>query len=105
MILRDRISLTWRYGKTQLLIGAVYNLVCMNYLMSGISYTFFVDCFIIKMPLTAILLYLDSKFRDRDSIFFYINLGLSRRKLQVSVILADYLMLIILLTSVLIFHG
>ena len=105
MTILDRISLTWRYGKTQLLIGAVYNLVCMNYLMSGISYTFFVDCFIIKMPLTAIILYLDSKFRDRDTIFFYINLGLSRRKLQVSVILADFLMLIILLTSVLIFHG
>ena len=75
MTLRDRISLTWRYGKAQLLIGAVYNLVCMNYLMSGISYTFFVDCFIIKMPLTAIILYLDSKFRERDTIFFYINLG------------------------------
>ena len=105
MTLRDRISLTWRYGKTQLLIGAVYNLVCMNYLMSGISYTFFVDCFIIKMPLTAIILYLDSKFRDRDTIFFYINLGLSRRKLLVSVILADFLALAILMTVTLLIYG
>ena len=105
MTLRDRISLTWRYGKAQLLIGAVYNLVCTNILLSGISYTFFVDCFILKVVLTAITLFLVSKFQDRDAIFFYINLGLSRRRLQVSVILADFLMLAVLLTSVLIFHG
>ena len=103
--LRDRISLTWRYGKAQLLIGAVYNLVCMYFLLSGISYAFFVDCFIIKVVVTAIIMFLVSKIRDRDAIFFYINLGLSRRKLQISVILADFLMLAILLTSVLIFHG
>ena len=50
-------------------------------------------------------MYLASKFRDRDAFFFYINLGLSRWKLQVSVILADFLALAALLTSVLIFHG
>ena len=105
MTLRNRISLTWRYGKAQLLIGAVYNLVCMRFLMSGISYTFLVDCFIVKVVVTAIVMYLASKFQDRDAIFFYINLGLSRRKLQISVILADFLVLVILLTSVLIFHG
>ncbi len=105
MTLRDRISLTWRYGKAQLLIGAVYNLVCMSFLMNGISYSFFVDCFIVKAVVTAITAYLVSKFRDRDAIFFYINLGLSRRKLNISVILADFLALAVLLTSVLIFHG
>ena len=105
MTLRNRISLTWRYGKAQLLIGAVYNLVCMNFLLSGISYAFFVDCFIIKVVVSAITLFLVSKFRDRDAIFFYINLGLSRRKLQANVILADFLSLAILLTSVLVFHG
>ena len=105
MTLYDRISLTWRYGKAQLLIGAVYNLVCMNFLLSGISYTFFMDCFIVKVVVTAIIMYLVSRFRDRDAIFFYINLGLSRWKLQVSVILADFLALAALLTSVLIFHG
>ena len=63
MTLRDRISLTLRYGRAQLLIGAVYNLVCMNYLLSEISYTFFVDCFIIKVVVTSITLYLVSRFR------------------------------------------
>ncbi len=105
MTLHDRISLTWRYGKAQLLIGAVYNLVCMSFLLRGISYTFFVDCFIVKVLVTAITMYLASKIRNRDAIFFYINLGLSIRKLQISVILADFLMLVILLAFVLIFHG
>ena len=105
MTLRDRISLTWSYGKAQLLIGAVYNLVCMNFLLSGISYTFYVDCFIVKMIITAIVVYLASRFRDRDAVFFFINLGLSPRKLQISVILADFLALAILLTSALVFHG
>ena len=105
MTLRDSISLTWRYGKAQFLVGAVYNLVCMSYLLSGISYAFFVDCFIIKVVVSAITLFLVSKFRDRDAIFFYINLGFSRRKLLVSVILADFLMLAVMLTSVLLIYG
>lgn len=105
MTLRDCIYLTWCYGKAQLVVGAVYNLVCMRFLLMEISYMFFVDSFIFKVFVTAPTLYLTSKFRDRDAIFFYINLGLSRRKLQISVILADFLMLAILLTSVLLFHG
>lgn len=105
MTLSSRISLTWRYGKTQLLIGAVYNLVCMGFLMSGISYAFFVDCFIVKVFVTALTLFLVKQFSDRDAIFFYINLGLSRRKLQISVILADFLALALLLTSVLVIYG
>ena len=105
MTLGNRISLTWRYGKVQLLIGAVYNLFCAGLLAGEVSYTFFVDAFILKAVLTAIILYLVHQFRDRDAIFFYINLGLSRRKLQISVILADFLALAILLTSVLVIHG
>jgi hypothetical protein len=45
------------------------------------------------------------QFRDRDAIFFYINLGLSRRKLQLSVLLVDFLFLAILLTTVMLIHG
>ena len=105
MTLRDRISLTWRYGKGIFLIGAVYNLVCAGLQTLGFSYTFMVDSFILKGVLMAITLYLVKQLRDRDAIFFYINLGLSRRKLQANVILADFLSLAILLTSVLVFHG
>jgi len=105
MTLRDRISLTWHYGKGIFIIGAVYNLVCAGFQTMGFSYTFMVDSFIIKAVLTAITVYLTTPFSDRDAIFFYINLGLSRRKLLVSVILADFLALAILMTVTLLIYG
>ena len=105
MTLWNRISLTWRYGKVLFLIGIVYNLVCARFQAGGFSYTFMVDSFIIKAVVTAIAVYLTNQFRDRDAIFFYINLGLSRRKLLISVILADFLVLAVLLTIVLLVHG
>lgn len=105
MTLRDRISLTWRYGKGIFLIGAVYNLVCAIVQSGGFSYTFMVDSFIIKSVLTAITLYLVEQLRDRDSIFFYINLGLSRSKLIISVILVDFLALALLMTIMLLIYG
>ena len=105
MTLRDRISLTWRYGKVIFLIGAVYNLVCARFQTLGFSYTFMVDSFILKVALMAITLYLVKQFRDRDTIFFYINLGLSRRKLLISVILIDFISLAVLMAIVYLIYG
>jgi len=105
MTLRDRISLTWRYGKGIFLIGAVYNLVCAGFQAGGFSYTFMVDSFIIKAVISAITLYLVEQFRDRDAIFFYINLGLSRRKQLISVILIDFMALAILMTIMHLIYG
>ena len=105
MTLRDRISLTWRYGKGIFLIGAVYNLVCAGSQTLGFSYTFMVDSFILKVALLAITMYLVKQFRDRDVIFFYINLGLSRRKLLISVILIDFLSLAILMAITHLIYG
>ena len=105
MTILDRISLTWRYGKGIFLIGAVYNLVCAGSQTLGFSYTFMVDSFILKGVLLAITLYLVKQFRDRDAIFFYINLGFSRRKLLISVILIDFLSLAVLMTIMLFIYG
>ena len=105
MTLRDRISLTWRYGKGIFLIGAVYNLVCAGSQTLGFSYTFMVDSFILKVALLAITMYLVKQFRDRDAIFFYSNLGLSRRKLLISVILIDFLSLAILMAITHLIYG
>ena len=105
MTLLDRISLTWRYGKGLFLIGGVYNLVCAGFQSGGFSYTFLVDSFIIKAVLTAITVYLMKQFRDRDAVFFYINLGLSPQKLLVSVILTVFLALAILMTIALLIYG
>ena len=105
MTIRDRISLTWRFGKGAFLIGAVYNLLCAGLQTSGFSYTFMVDSFILKGVLLPITLYLVKQFRDRDAIFFYINLGLSRRKLLISVILIDFLSLAVLMAIMHLMYG
>ena len=105
MTLRDRISLIWQYGKGVFLIGAVYNLVCAGFQSCGFSYAFMMDSFILKAVVTAIALFLVEQFRDRDTIFFYINLNLSRRDLIVSVILVDYLALAMLMTAMLFIYG
>jgi len=105
MTLKDRIFLIWSYGKPQFLVGGVYNLFCTFLLWKGISYSFFVNAFILKMPLYAITLFLLHLFRDKDSCFFYINLGLSRRKMQISVLVVDFLALAVLLTTALLLHG
>ena len=105
MTIRDRISLTWRYGKGVFLLGGVFNLVCAKLQADGFSYAFLVDSFIIKAVLTAITVYLMEQFRGRDAIFFYINLGLSRRKLLTSVILIDFLVLAILMTIMHLIYG
>ena len=105
MTIWDRIYLTWSYGKTQFLVGGVYNLVCTKLLADGFSYAFFVDAFILKAAVYAITLFLVMQFRERDAVFFYINLGLSRRKLQLSVLLVDFFTLAILLTAVLLLYG
>jgi hypothetical protein len=105
MTLRDCISLTWRYGKGIFLIGAVYNLVCAGFQTLGFSYTFMVDSFILKVALLAITMYLVKQSRDRDAIFFYINLGLSRRKLLISVILIDFLSLAVLMAIIHLLYG
>lgn len=105
MTLRNRISLTWRFGKGLFLIGAVYNVVCAGFQAGGFSYSFMVDSFIIKAVITAIVLFLMKQFSDRDAVFFYINLGLSRRKLLVSIILADYLALAILMALMHLIYG
>ena len=105
MSIRDRVYLTWSYGKPQLIIGGVYNLFCTQLLALSFSYTVFVDAFIIKAALYAVTLYLTSQLRARDAAFFYINLGLSRRRMQLGILLTDFLALALLLTIVLLFHG
>lgn len=105
MTLSDYISLTWRYGKPLFLIGAVYNLVCAGFQMRGFSYSFLVYSFIFKVIPMLLTMYLAKHFQDRDAIFFYINLGLSRKKLLGSTILIDFLALAVLMTIVFFIYG
>ena len=105
MSFKDRTYLTWSYGKAQFFVGAAYNLFCTWLMKTAFSYSFLVDAFILKAIISALTYYLARQFQNRDAIFFYINLGLSRRKLQLKVLIIDNLALAVLFTIVYFLHG
>ena len=84
------LGLVWTYGNWIILAGGLYNLVCTVFLASSFSYVGLVDAFILKMLFTAIVLYLHRRFEDRDAVFFYINLGLSRKRLMAATLSIDF---------------
>ena len=95
-MLGKRLYLVWNYGKAQIVLGGVYNLACAAALASRFSLQLVVDAFIIKVAVTALLYYLVSQFSSRDGIFFYINLGFTKRKLDLTVFAIDFAAYIIL---------
>ena len=84
------IGLVLMYGKWIILAGGLYNLVCAAFLAGAFSYAGLVDAFILKMLFTAIVLYLHRRFEDRDAVFFYINLGMSRKCLMAATLSIDF---------------
>ena len=90
------IGLVWMYGKWIILIGGLYNLACTSFLAWAFSYAGLVVAFILKTLFTAVVLYLHRQFEDRDAIFFYINLGLSRKRLMAATLSIDFGFLLLL---------
>ena len=90
------IGLVWMYGKWIILAGGLYNLVCVAFLAGAFSYVALVDAFILKILFTAIVLYLHRRFEDRDAVFFYINLGLGRKRLMAATLFVDFGLLLLL---------
>ena len=90
------IGLVWMYGKWIILVGGLYNLACAVLLASAFSYMGLVDAFILKLLFTGVVLYLHRQFEDRDAIFFYINLGLSRKRLMTATLSIDFGFLMLL---------
>ena len=90
------IGLVLMYGKWIILAGGLYNLVCAAFLAGAFSYGGLVAALVLKMPYTAIVLYLHRQFEDRDAVFFYINLGMSRKCLMAATLSIDFGFLVFL---------
>lgn len=100
----DRIRLTLGYGAGLLVLGGLFNAVSASLLSMSFFYSGIIITLILKAGVTAVSLYLNRRFENRDAVFFYINLGLTRRRMLVSVLAVDYLvwaalMVIILLNQ------
>ena len=90
------IGLVWMYGKWIILAGGLFNLTCTAFQAEAFSYTGLVAAFILKTLFTAVVLYLHRQFEDRDAVFFYINLGLSRKRLMAATLSIDFGLLLLL---------
>ena len=84
------IGLVWMYGKWIILVGGLYNLAWASFLAWAFSYVGLITAFILKTPFTAVVLYLHRVFESRDAVFFYINLGLSRKRLMAATLSIDF---------------
>ena len=65
------IGLVWMYGKWMILVGGLYNLACTSFLAWAFSYMGLVTAFILKIPFTAVLLYLHRVFENPFSKFVF----------------------------------
>ena len=90
------IGLVWMYGKWIILAGGLFNVFCAAFLVGAFSYAGLVYALILKLAFTAVVLYLHRRFEDRDAVFFYINLGLSRMRLMAATLSMDFGLLLLL---------
>ena len=89
------------YGAGLLVLGGLFNAVCFVLLSMGFFYGAIVITLILKAGVTAVSLYLNRRFENRDAVFFYINLGLSRRRMLKTVLAVDYLVWVAIIVIIL----
>ena len=90
MQMGKHIGLVWEYGKWIILAGQLFNVACSALLVGAFSYGVLVGIWVLKLMYTAVVLYLHKVLEDRDAIFFYINLGVSRKCLMAGTLGIDF---------------
>ena len=98
----DRVRLTLSYGWVLLFCGALFNVVCGLLLATSFIYSGILLSLILKLLCTGVLLYLQRQFEHRDAVYFYINLGLTRRRMLATVLAIDYLVWALMITIIVI---
>ena len=90
------IALVWQYGKWIVAAEMLYNAVCAAFLAEAFSYAGLVSGLLLKMMFTPVVLYLRRLFEDRDAVFFYINLGWSRKRLLAGTLAIDFVVYLLM---------
>ena len=93
----DRVRLSMSYGKVLLICGALFNVVCAYFLATSFVFAGIMDSLVLKVLYTTVELYLMRQFEHRDAVFFYINLGLTRRMMLATVLALDFLVWAVLM--------
>ena len=90
------------YGKVLLICGTLFNVVCAYFLATFFVFAGVFDSLVLKTLYTSVVLYLMRQFEHRDAVFFYINLGLTRRGMLATVLALDFLVWALLMTIIII---
>ena len=97
---KERVLVTAEYGMGLLVLGGLFNVVYVTTLAIAFSYAGVVFGFLLKGAFTGVVLYLRRQFENRDAVFFYINLGLTRRRMMTAVLVTDFVALTLMLAIV-----
>lgn len=97
----ERVRLRLGYGVVLLVMGGLFNAVSASLLSMAFFYSGIFITLILKTGVTAVTLYLKRRFENRDAVFFYINLGLNRRRMLAAVLAVDYLVWAVLMVIIL----
>ncbi len=96
MELLEKIRLSWRWGRVVYIVSAVLSLTLASVVLrSPVSIPF---CFIIKAVSIPVIHYLNLNFNKGLGIYFYLNLGISRREYHAIPFVLDFIAFIILIT-------
>ncbi len=92
----EKIRLSWRWGRAVYIMSAVLSLALVSVVLrSPVSIPF---CLIIKAASIPVIHYLNLSFTKGLGIYFYLNLGISRREYHAIPFVLDFTAFIILIT-------
>ncbi len=96
MVLLSKIKLSWRFGKMIYLISGVLSVTMAALVVyRPVSIPF---CVIIKLLSIPVIYYLNLTMTKGMGIYFYLNLGISRREYRSIPFIVDFILYILLMT-------
>ena len=96
MTLLQKIKLSTRYAKGVYITLAIYSLAAA--VLCFVYPTTAPICIILKLLSIPVVLYLFKSFQNKHTIYFYLNLGISRIEYYVIPIVVEFIFFVILLS-------
>ncbi len=91
----SKIRLSWRFGKIVYLISAILSLSMA--VVVALSPNLIPSCILIKVVSIPIIHYLNVSMTNGMGIYFYLNLGISRKEYYSIPFIMDFLLFVLLM--------
>lgn len=92
----QKIRLSFRFGSSSYLMSVAYSLPAA--VIIGFDPALAPICVLVKLFLIPALLYLSMSLASKDTIYFYLNLGVSREEYYAIPVIVEFVFFIILTT-------